>query len=143
MSIHCLGLFERYDSTKDIKREIKSKKITLTIITTSIVTIARTFALFDLIQIKAASCGAFHILPDVVMCIVSIVGTSFTCSKYKRQQNYDDDTIDVLVFHNLLLIQLGLFNPLVLLCVVTHQTLFVQFFFWKFVRIHDWTAISR
>ena len=59
-------------------------------------TIARTFALFDLIQIKAASCGAFHILPDVVMCIVSIVGTSFTCSKYKRQQNYDDDTIDVL-----------------------------------------------
>ena len=26
VSIHCLGLFENYDSIKDIKREITSKK---------------------------------------------------------------------------------------------------------------------
>ena len=43
-SIHCLGLFESYDSIKDIKRETKSKKkITTTIITTSIVTHITTF----------------------------------------------------------------------------------------------------
>ena len=32
-SMHCLGLFERYDSIEDIKRGIKSNKITITIAT--------------------------------------------------------------------------------------------------------------
>lgn len=57
--------------------------------------LARVLALFDLIQISQASCGAFHILPDVVVFVVSSAGLYLTCKKRSNRQDNGDLSLDL------------------------------------------------
>ena len=47
--------------------------------------LARILALFDLIQMHTISCGMFHVFPDLLICIVSCLGTYQSCKQNKQQ----------------------------------------------------------
>jgi hypothetical protein len=54
---------------------------------------ARILALFDLIEIQTASCGIFHILPDVLIFVVSSIGTYISCKRNNQRNMLESNRI--------------------------------------------------